>query len=68
MEKDKNYLVLETIYKKLFLENRNIFPDEWYNVQEYELKKKILRECIDNNILIIDSSYYYDFKLIALNS
>ncbi len=68
MEKDREYLVLETMYKKLFSNNQDIFPYEWYNVGEYGLKKKILRECLENNILIIDSSYYYDFRHIALNS
>ena len=68
MVKDKEYLVLETMYKKMYQDNNNIFPNEWYNVKEYELKKKILRECLENNILIIDSSYYYDFRHIALNS
>ena len=65
---DKEYIVLETIYKKNNINKKDIFPYEWYNVKEYELKKKILKECIDNNILIMNSSFYYDFKLIALNS
>ena len=66
--KDKEYIILETMYKKKYENNENIFPDEWYNTKEYELKKKILRECLDNNILIINSCNYYDFRLIALNS
>ena len=68
MEIDKDYLVLETIYKKNNSNNKNIFPYEWYNVKEYDLKKKILKECIDNNILIINSSKYYYFRLLALNN
>ena len=68
MDIDNEYLVLETMYKKINENNKNIFPKEWYYVKEYEFKKKILKECIENNILIIDSSYYYDFRLLALNS
>lgn len=68
MDIDKEYLVLQTKYHSIHKDENNIFPDEWYNIKEYELKKKILKECIDNNILIINSCYYYEFKLIALNS
>ena len=68
MDIDKEYLILETIYKKNNGNKNDIFPYEWYNVKEYELKKKILKECLLNNILIINSSYYYDFRLLSLNS
>ena len=68
MDIDKKYIILETIYKKNNINKKNIFPYEWYNVKEYELKKKILIECLENNLLIINSSFYYKFKLIALNS
>ena len=65
--KDNSFLILNTIYKKKFKDYKDIYPYEWYNVHEYELKKKILMECIENNILIVNSTYYYDFRLIALN-
>lgn len=67
MDIDKEYLILETIYKNNNKNKKNIFPYEWYNIKQYELKKKILKECIENNILILNSSYYYNFKLLALN-
>ena len=67
MVKDKEYLILDTMYRSIHEKNNNIFPNEWYNVPEYDLKKKILKECIKNKILIIDSSYYYDFRVIALS-
>lgn len=66
MEIDKEYLVLETMYEHKYNDN-NPFPREWYNVYEYDLKKEILKECLYNNIQIMDSSLYYDFKLRALN-
>ena len=65
---DKEYIILLTMYKKLFNNKDDIIPYEWYNVNEYDLKKKILEECIKNKILIINSSLYYDFRLLALNS
>jgi len=67
MEIDKEYIILESIYRKKFGNNKNIIPYEWYNVKNYDLKKKILNECIKNNILIINSNYYYKFRLNALN-
>ena len=65
--KDDSFLVLNIMYKNLFSDKKDIYPYEWYNVHEYELKKQILRECIKNQILIVDSSLYYNFRLIALN-
>jgi len=65
---DKKYMLLLTIYKKIFKDDKDIIPNEWYNVKEYNLKIKILKDCIDNKILITNSKYYYDFRLIALNS
>ena len=65
---DKEYLVLQTKYHKMHNNKKDIYPEEWYNIREYELKKNILRECINNNILIKNSSMYYEFRLKALNS
>ncbi len=66
MNIDKEYLVLEVMYKNILKNKDGLFPFEWYNIKEYELKKKILRECIQNKILIINSSYYYDYRFLAL--
>lgn len=65
MEIDKEYLMLQTLYHKINKLKEDIFPNCWYNVKEYELKKKILRECIQNNILIKDCRLYNDFRIIA---
>lgn len=67
MEIDSEYLVLQTEYHKLNHAKNNLFPNEWYNVKEYYLKKRILRDCITNNILIEESRYYNAFREIALN-
>ena len=64
---DKEYIILLAAYKKMFNDLNNI-PQEWYNVKEYDLKKKILKDCLENKIMIVDSKYYYAFRLIALNS
>lgn len=66
MEIDREYLVLQTEYHKINENKEDIFPDCWYNVKEYELKKKILSECIAHNILIKDCKLYNDFRIIAL--
>ncbi len=67
MEIDKEYLKLQTLYHKMYDDEENLFPNEWYNVKEYDLKKKILLECLENHIKIKDSQFYYDFKMKALN-
>ena len=67
MEDKIEIAILQNKYKKMHTNNEKLFPNEWYNVKEYELKKKILSECIEKNILIINSSYYYEFREIALN-
>ncbi len=67
MEIDKEYLKLQALYHKMYDGDEDIFPSEWYNVQEYDLKKKILTECLKNKIKIKDSSFYYEFKMKALN-
>ncbi len=65
MEIDKEYVVLQAEYHSLNEDKDNIFPNCWYNVKEYELKKEILKECIKNNILIKDCQLYNDFRNIA---
>ena len=54
MDIDKEYVILQAEYHSINEEKKDIFPNCWYNVKEYELKKKILKECIKNNILIKD--------------
>ena len=67
MDVDLEYVYLQSEYRKLNEGKENLFPSEWYNIKEYELKKKILQECISNNINIKDSHYYYQFRMKALN-
>ena len=63
---DIEYIVLQQKYRKENNNQEDIFPDEWYTVEEYELKKKILSDCLSKNILIKNSSYYEEFRRIAL--
>ena len=67
MEIDNEYLLLQANYREKNKNKDNIFPSEWYNVQEYDLKKEILSECLEKDFLIIHSSKYSEFKLRALN-
>ena len=67
MEVDKEYIILQAEYRKINENKDDIFPLEWYNKKNYELKKQILKNCIQNNILIKDSEYYYNFRINSLN-
>ena len=67
MVSDIKYVLLQQKYRKLNHNRQNIFPSEWYYVKEYDIKKKILKDCIDHNLLIKDSIYYNDFRKCALN-
>ena len=67
MEKDIKYVILQQKYRKLHLNNNDIFPKEWYYTKEYELKKSILRECLDKKCLITETENYKFFKMKALN-
>ncbi len=67
MDIDLKYLYLQSKYRKLNDNKKDIFPNEWFNIKNYPLKKKILEECINKNILIVNSSYYYEFRTLALN-
>lgn len=39
-------------------DNYDLFPDNWYNYDEYESKIEILKEALDKMILIIDTDKY----------
>ena len=67
MDVDIEYAILQSKYRKINNDKSNIFPYEWYNIKAYELKKKILKEYFLNNILIINNTYYYEFRTLALN-
>ena len=60
------YIVLQLKYRKIHMNKSSIFPEEWYNIKEYELKIDILKDCINNNCLIIESNKYPKFKELAL--
>ena len=68
MEERIKYAILQNEYRKINNNQKDIFPSEWYNIKDDDLKKKILQECIENNILIYDSKYYYEFRMKALNN
>lgn len=68
MDIDNEYIVLQTKYRKANDNREDIFPSEWYNVKEYEMKKEILKECLNKKKIIKESSLYQDFRLKALNS
>lgn len=63
---DFKYIIMQSKYRKMHNNKKNIFPDEWYNIKEYEIKKNILKDCLDKNCLIIDSHNYPILKKLAL--
>ncbi len=67
MQDKIEYALLQSKYRDMFKNQKNIFPKEWYNILEYELKKKILKDCLERNVLIVDSRYYALFRMKALN-
>ena len=66
MEYDIKYGLLQAKYRKIHNNQNNIFPNEWYNVKEYELKIAILEECLIKKCLITESKYYLKFRELAL--
>ena len=68
MDIDLEYVILQNKYRRNNINKKDIFPYEWYAIKEYDLKKKILKECLDNKYLICESKYYYDYRMSALNS
>ena len=66
MEFDLEYVILQSKYRKLHSNKPNIFPNEWYNIREYEIKKNILKECIAKKNYITESKNYPIFHELAL--
>ena len=67
MEIDREYIMRQSSYRKMNNNRENIFPNEWYFVKAYDLKKSILKECLLKNILIINSRDYLLFRKKALD-
>ena len=67
MDIDQEYLVLQSKYHQLHSKEKDLFPNEWYRVKEYGLKKAILKDCLKNNYLIRESSLYSQLRFLALN-
>ena len=57
----KTYVEFELLYEtKLKKKNslEELYPKKWYRIYDYQLKIDILKEALDNNVLIIDTSKY----------
>ena len=57
------YLMMEGNYikqnnRKIEEDNRDLFPNNWYENTNYQLKTNILFEAIKNNILIKNTKLY----------
>lgn len=44
----------------------DLFPIDWYEIKDYDLKIKIIIDAIKNNILIKDSKLYKEKFMLSL--
>ena len=68
-KKEELYILLEASYVKrerekdeLNFNEDDIFPYDWYMIQDYKTKIDILLESINNNQLIKDTPMYLKLK------
>lgn len=56
----KLYVIAELSYKKLHpgMKEKDLYPFDWYNINDYKLKNKIIAQAIKENKLIKDTSSY----------
>ena len=54
------YVLAEGTYKKKFLNQDDIFPEDWYSNKNYHLKTEIIMEAVKNNIKIKDTKLYQE--------
>ena len=55
----KLYILAELNYKDEYKDEINdLFPNNWYNNNDYKLKTEIIGEALLNNIKIEDTSMY----------
>ena len=61
-----SYIAYELLYENNISKNNikgPIFPDDWYRINNYQVKIDILIEAIDNNVLIINTNKYQDLDI-----
>lgn len=60
----KLYVLYELTYKEKYEKSNvdDLFPSDWYNINDYELKIKAISEAINENILIEETKLYKNFK------
>lgn len=67
MDEFKMYTLLEMIYVNHFKNKgvleRMLFPLDWYQIKNYQLKIEVLRESLNNEILIVDTDRYRQTKM-----
>ena len=57
----KTYVEYELLYEEKMKKKYNdseLYPKHWYRIFDYQRKIDILKEALDNNVLIIDTSKY----------
>lgn len=59
----KLYVLAELNYKKNNpgMNEEELYPEDWFLINNYKLKNEIIAEALEKNILIKDTSKYLDF-------
>lgn len=54
------YVLAEIAYKKEHkdLEEHDLFPSDWYSIQNYQVKTQIIAEALKNKILVSETNLY----------
>lgn len=47
------YIELKDSYEKKY-KYKNIYPREWYDIDDYDIKNKLLKEALGKNVLLFD--------------
>ena len=58
-EEDYNlYIIAELTYKQKYLNEKDIFPTDWYSSKNYKLKVEIIAEALKKNLKIEETELY----------
>lgn len=54
------YVLAEIAYKKEHkdLEEHDLFPSDWYSIQNYQVKTQIIAEALKNKMLVSETNLY----------
>lgn len=66
MDEFKLYTILEMVYERHFKNmgvlEEVLYPLDWYDIKNYQVKIEVLRESLKTDTLIINTVYYQKIK------